>query len=163
MPGTAAEEKIQELLAGHHIAALATHNEDGSIHMAAVWYVFEEGCLYVATASQSRKARNVAARPRASLMVDIRKVGAERGVTASGKAELISGAPAREIGEHIHRRYLGAAALADPRVGPVFAGLNDVAIRLHPAKWTWWDMSALDAAVFGGRVFGTPGYLLPLD
>jgi len=70
----------EEILAGRFIASFGTQNEDGSIHLTAVWYLFDGGCLYVATSSRTRKARNVAARPRASLMVDIRKPASEQGL-----------------------------------------------------------------------------------
>src|SRR5438552_940093 len=50
-----------------------------------VWYLFEDSCLFIATSSKTRKAHNVAARPKASLMVDARKPGTERGVTAAGR------------------------------------------------------------------------------
>src|SRR5277367_4997461 len=77
---------FQEMLQRRFIATLGTTNADGSIHLTAVWYLFEEGRLYVATSSKSRKARNVAAQPKASLMVDVRRSGAERGVTGAGRA-----------------------------------------------------------------------------
>ena len=57
---------VQQILNGRHIASLATENEDGSIHLTAVWYVFEDNLLYVATSSATHKARNVSARPKAS-------------------------------------------------------------------------------------------------
>jgi PPOX class probable F420-dependent enzyme len=154
---------LHELLRGRHIATLGTENSDGTIHLTAVWYLFENGCLFIATSSKTRKARNVAARPKASLMVDARKPAKERGLTVSGTAELISGRLSREINERIHSRYMSAAALADPRVGPVFASFDDVTIRLTPASWFAWDMAVLDAQAFGGRLGATPGYLLPLD
>jgi general stress protein 26 len=52
----------QEILSRRLIASLGTENDDGSIHLTAVWYLFEGGCLYVATSSHSRKARNVPSR-----------------------------------------------------------------------------------------------------
>ena len=172
LSGSAAEEKMptqtldqnfQELLRGCYIATLGTENADGSIHLTAVWYLFESGCLFVATSSKTRKGRNVVARPKASLMVDVRKPGAERGVTAAGRVELISGAESQEINRRIHSRYLSAAALSDPHIGPVFASFDDVTIRLTPVSWITWDMAVLDAQAFGGRLGGTPGYMLPLD
>jgi hypothetical protein len=39
----------QEILSGRRIASLGTESDDGSVHLTAVWYVFEGGCLYVAT------------------------------------------------------------------------------------------------------------------
>jgi PPOX class probable F420-dependent enzyme len=154
---------LQELIRGRYIATLGTENADGTIHLTAVWYLFESGCLYVATSSKSRKARNVAARPKASLMVDVRKPGAERGVTAAGRVELISGEHSQEMNRRIHSRYMSAGAMSDPHIGPVFASFDDVTIRLTPESWITWDMAVLDAQALGGRLGGTPGYLLPLD
>lgn len=163
MPTQTLDPTNREFLQGLHIAAIATENADGTIHLTAVWYLFEDGHLFVATSSKTKKCRNVAARPQASLMVDARTPGRERGVTAAGTVELISGRQSQEINRRIHARYLSAAALSDPHVGPVFASFDDVTIRLRPASWITWDMSALDAQAFGGRLGGTPGYMLPLD
>jgi PPOX class probable F420-dependent enzyme len=163
MPTQTLSPAFEGLLQGRHIAALGTENADGSIHLTAVWYLFEDGCLSVATSSRSRKARNVAARPQAALMVDLRQPGSERGVNAAGAAELISGERSREINRRIHQRYMSAAAISDPHVGPVFESFDDVTIRLAPVSWTAWDMTVLDAQAFGGRLGGNPGYLLPLD
>ena len=163
MPTRTLDPALQELLRGRYIATFGTENSDGSIHLTAVWYLFESGSLYVATSSKSRKARNVAARPRASLMVDVRRPGAERGVTAAGRVDMITGDQSQEINRRIHCRYMSAAAISDPHIGPVFASFDDVTIRLAPESWTTWDMAALDAQALGGRLAGTPGYLLPLD
>ena len=163
MPTQTLDPSLQELLRGRHIATLGTENADGSIHLTAVWYLFESGGLYVATFSKTQKARNVAARPKASLMVDVRKPGTERGTTAAGKVEVISESQSQEINRRIHSRYLSAAAMSDPHVGPVFASFDDVTIRLTPVSWITWDMASLDAQALGGRLGGTPGYLLPLD
>lgn len=163
MPTPTLDPALQEVLQGRYIATIGTENPDGSIHLTAVWYLFEEGSLFVATSSRSRKARNIAARPKASLMVDVRRPGAEQGVNAAGKAELISGARSREINRRIHVRYMSAAAIADPHIGPVFESFDDVTIRIAPVSWTAWDMAVLDQQAFGGRLGGTPGYMLPLD
>jgi PPOX class probable F420-dependent enzyme len=163
MPTQTLDSTLEELLRGRYIATLGTENADGTIHLTAVWYLFEDGCLLIATSSKSRKARNIAARAKASLMVDVRKPGAERGVNGAGKAELISGEQSGEINRRIHSRYMSAAAMSDPQIGPVFASFDDVTIRVTPDSWTAWDMAALDAHAFGGRLGGTPGYLLPLD
>ena len=162
MPTQTLDPTLQEFLRGRHIATLGTENTDGTIHLTAVWYLFEHGSLFVATSSKSKKGRNVATRPKASLMVDARKLGTERGVTAAGRAEVISGDESREINQRIYSRYLSTAAISDPHVGPVFASFDDVTIRLSPVSWFSWDMGVLDVQAFGGRL-GTPGYMLPLD
>ena len=163
MPIHTLDQALQEFLQGRYIASLGTENADGTIYLTAVWYLFDEGSLVVATSSKSRKARNVAARPKASLMVDTRKRGTERGVTAAAKAELISSAQSGEINRRIHDRYMSPAAISDPHVGAVLASFDDVTIRLTPVSWTTWDMAMLDSQAFGGRLGGTLGYLLPLD
>jgi hypothetical protein len=53
--------------------------------------------------------------------------------------------------------------MSDPHIEPVFASFDDVTVRITPVSWTSWDMAVLDAQAFGGRLGGTPGYLLPLD
>jgi hypothetical protein len=163
MPTPTLDPAFRELICGRYIATFGTENADRSIHLAAVWYLFDAGSLYVATSSRTQKARNVTARPKASLMVDVRRPGAERGVTAAGSVEVISGDRSQEINRRIHSRYLSAAAIFDPHVGPVFASFDDVTLRLTPVSWTSWDMAVLDAQAFGGRLGKTPGYLLPLD
>ena len=157
------DAELQKFLQGRRIATLATENADGSMHLTAVWYLFADGCLLVATNSKTRKARNVLARGKCSAMVDARTPGTERGVTLAGKAEILSGPESKELNERVHRRYLSAGAMADPQVGAVFAGFDDVTIRLRPESWFSWDMATLDAQAFGGRLGKTPGYLLPLD
>lgn len=163
MPTRTLDSTLQSFLQGRYIATLGTENTDGTIHLTAVWYLFEGGYLFIATSSKSRKARNVMVRPKASLMIDARKPAAERGVTATATVDVISGDASREINRRIHSRYMSAAAMSDPRVEPVFASFDDVTLRLTPVSWTSWDMAVLDAQAFGGRLGGTPGYLLPLD
>jgi nitroimidazol reductase NimA-like FMN-containing flavoprotein (pyridoxamine 5'-phosphate oxidase superfamily) len=163
MPTQTLDPTLQVLLKGRYIATLGTENADGSIHLTAVWYLFEDGYLFIATSSKSRKARNISARAKASLLVDVRKPGAERGVNGAGKAELISGEQSSETNRRIHSRYMSAEAIADPYIEPIFATFDDVTIRITPDSWISWDMAALDAQAFGGRLGGTPGYLLPLD
>lgn len=152
----------QEILMGRFIASLGTESEDGSIHLTAVWYVFEDGCLYVATSSRSRKARNISSRPRATLMVDLRTPASERGLVAVCKAEVIRGENSKEINARIHSRYMSEAALSDPRAGGTMAAMDDITLKLTPTGWYTWDMRVLDDVLFGGSM-KTPGYLLPLD
>jgi len=154
---------FQAFLQGRHIATLGTENPDGSIHLTAVWYLFESGSLFVATSSKTQKTRNVTSRPKASLMVDLRRPGKERGVTAVGNVDVISGDQSRAINQRVHGRYMSAAAISDPHIGPVFAAFDDVTIRLTPESWFTWDMAVLDAQAFGGRLGATPGYMLQLD
>lgn len=159
----ALDPAFHELLQRRLIATLGTENPDGTMHLTAVWFLFEDGSFYIATSSKTKKARNILAKPKASLMVDMRRPGSERGLTAACKAELLAGDLSKQLNRRIHSRYLSAAAMADPGIEPVFASFDDVTIRLTPESSFTWDMATLDAQAFGGRLGGTPGYLLPLD
>jgi nitroimidazol reductase NimA-like FMN-containing flavoprotein (pyridoxamine 5'-phosphate oxidase superfamily) len=154
---------VQQLLNGRYIASLATQNPDGSIHMVSVWYWFDGSNIFVATASRSRKAQNMKANSKATLMIDSRDPQASFGATISGTVQTLQGGNSQKLNAEIHRKYLSTAAIADPRVGPVFAGWDDVTIQITPVSVISWDMREADAQVFGGSFKNNPGYLLPLE
>ena len=152
------------LLDGRHYATLATQNADGSSHLTPVWYLFRDQQLFVASSSGSRKARNVEARPTASLLVDLRRPGAERWVSGAGPVRLLRGDESRSMVAAIHERYLTAAALADPRVGPALAGVDDVTLCIRPTTWRSWSAADLDAQFFGGLLGASPDkWFRPVD
>ena len=153
---------VRELLVGRYIAALATENSDGSIHVVAVWYWFDGAHAFVATGSRSRKVKNVLAKQKASLMIDTRNPPVI-GVNLAGIARVLTGDVAKEAIAAIHRKYLSEAALADPRVGPVFAAIDDAAIEITPVSVITWDGREKDRQFFGRAFSSNPGYRLPLQ
>src|ERR1700758_3439853 len=130
---------VRKLLEGRYIAAFASHNRDGSIHVVSVWYLFDGSSLYIATSDRSRKARNAQSNPKVSLMIDSRDVAASCGANVYGTAEILRGASSRQWVERIHRKYLSDAAIGDPKVGPVFAAVDDVVIKITPTHVISWD------------------------
>jgi len=157
-------DSMRELLNGRRYATLATLNEDGSIHLTPVWYLFEDDHFFVESGAAARKVRNILARPRATIMVDIRKLGAERWVSGSGTAEVIRGERSKEISTKIHQRYMTKTALEDPQIGPAMAAAGETAISLKPESWQSWELKSLDDQYFGGLLGQTPEkWFLPLD
>ncbi len=154
---------VKELLDGRYIASLATLNPDGSIHMVAVWYWYESGRIYVATAARSRKARNLQADPKVTVMIDSRDVAASRGVQIAGTARILTGEPSRQWNARLHRKYLSQAALRDAKVGTMFAVMDDVTIEVTANSVSSWDMRQLDQQLLGGTIEKNPSYLLPLE
>ncbi len=152
----------QQLLNGNYVASLATQNPNGLIHIVAVWYAFDGTNVFVATSSQSRKAKNLVSSPKVALMIDSRDPAASFGVTISGTAQILRGEESQIRNKEIHRKYLSSAALADPKVGPVFAGWDDVTVQISPQSVIAWDMREADKQVFGGAFASNPGYLLPV-
>ena len=157
-----ADVLVRELLDARHIASLATENPDGSIHMVAVWFWFDGAQVFVATSSRSRKARNLQSNPKVSLMVDSRDPAASCGITITGTARVAAADLSKKTNAEIHRKYLSETALADPRVGPVFAAWDDVTIQITPASVIAWDMRQADRQFFDGALGRNPAYLLPL-
>ncbi len=155
---------MRELLVGRHYATLATRDADGSVHLTPVWYIFENDALYVECPSASRKGRNVAMRPTASIVIDTRRPGSEGWVSASGPAELIKGEASRMINSRIAGRYLTEAALENPQIGPAFVAVDDATICLKPVRWRSWNAKEIDNQFFGGILGATPEkWFLPLD
>ena len=151
-------EPVDEFLRGRRIACLATEEPDGSAYLTAVWFLYEEGVVYVGTSGTSRKARNAAARPRAAVMIDSRGPGPQRGVAASGAATLLQGAEARAVNDRILERYLPPAGVVAPGVGQTITASVDVAIRIEVGRWRTWSTSE----DFDGRL-EAPGMALPLE
>jgi len=63
------QSEIDAVLAKRLVATIGTVNEDGSVHLAYVIFAFADGRFLVETSSVTRKARNVAARGRATILV----------------------------------------------------------------------------------------------
>ena len=158
-----AEALVRQLLTGRFIASLATENPDSSIHVVAVWFWFDGAHVFVATSSRSRKARNLQSSPKVSLMIDSRDPAASCGITMVGNGQILTDDSSREKNAEIHRKYLSPMALADAKVGPVFAAWDDVSIQIAPASVITWDMRQADRQFFGGAMESNPTYLLPLE
>jgi len=155
-------EKQRELLDERRIASVATIGPDGAPHLTSVWFLYENEHLYLAIPSSSVKGKNLAHDRRIAVMIDVRVSFREMGLTAIGEAELIGGEAAAVIAQRVHAKYLKPDALSDPRVGPLFAAVDDLVVKLVPSKWICWDMSALDQQAFGGAV-SRSGYLKDID
>jgi hypothetical protein len=151
-------ERVEEFLAERRIACLATEDPDGSAYLTAVWFLHEDGVVYVGTSGASRKARNAAARPRASIMIDARGPGPQRGVAASGPVTVLRGDEARAVNDRILARYLTPVGVAAPGVGRTIAASDDVTLRIDVGPWRTWSTSE----DFEGRL-EDPGMTLPLE
>jgi hypothetical protein len=58
LPAHPTDGEIADVLAQRLVATVGTLNEDGSIHLAYVLFLHEDGRLYLETSSVTRKARN---------------------------------------------------------------------------------------------------------
>ena len=148
VPGGGREERdvltdalADELLAAPLIAKLATFNADGTIHLVPMWFAWEPPALLIPTSSRTRKCRNLARDPRATVMIDDSRGGLDlRGVTLVGEAEVVGGRGAPEINRAIHLRYLTEAAPLGPdRAATVIERIHQIAaaIESEPKTRKW--------------------------
>lgn len=87
-------------------AVVGTLNPDGSIHLAFVIFLWEDGRLYFETASMTKKVRNIRENPKASFAIDPPGFMA----MAEGTARVIEGDDALEINRRIREKNLTAEA-----------------------------------------------------
>jgi|tagenome__1003787_1003787.scaffolds.fasta_scaffold20986274_5 nitroimidazol reductase NimA-like FMN-containing flavoprotein (pyridoxamine 5'-phosphate oxidase superfamily) len=160
MPQGLSQAEIDALLEQRLIANLASVNPDGSIHLVAMWFRRDGDRILLPTSHHTRKAKNLRARPSATVMID-RSVGGLdlRGVVIRGAVELVEGDAARSLNRSIHERYVSADALA---LEPVAAYLNhgdDLTIAVAMERVATWNLADGEA----GRAIRAAGGALRLD
>jgi nitroimidazol reductase NimA-like FMN-containing flavoprotein (pyridoxamine 5'-phosphate oxidase superfamily) len=129
---------VKDLLQSRLIARLAVHNADGTIHLTAVWFLYEAGRVLIPTFSRSRKLRNLSHDPRVTIIIDRAEGGFDvQGVMIRGHASVITGAEAASINRRIHGKYLLETALAEPIV--MTSLKDDVTIDIRPDSISSWD------------------------
>jgi len=137
-------DEMRSFLGERRYAVLATHDPDGGILLAPIWFLFADDLFYFATPSESRKVRNVERDSSASVVVDARQPGRERWVSASGSADVLRGADALSINDRIWRRYLAPEALDGP-IHAALAASDDVTLRLTPSEWRSWAAPTVES------------------
>ncbi len=150
---------MAELLAARLVAKLATVNRDGSIHLVAMWYLYEDGALLIPTSGATRKVRNLERDPRATAMIDDSRGGFDlRGVTLVGHAEILRGERARELNPRIHLKYVTPKGLA---LEPVrtYLETDDVTLAFRPERVSSWDLRSTGQC----RALSEAGLYWPLD
>ena len=141
-PPTLPDDAVRAFLALRLIATLGTTNRDGSIHLTPIWYLYDDGRLYLPTGSRSRKARNIVARPKVTVLVDQRHGERHAWASAGGDACLIAGADAQRINRRVRDRYLTASGEAT--YGRLIEAYDDVTIVVTPTRWRSWTPGALE-------------------
>ena len=135
-----ADELARELLEARLIANLATFNSDGSIHLVAMWFLWNGEALLSPTNRRTRKARNLQRDPRATVMIDDSRGGFDlRGVTLVCHADIVHSPRSRELNRSVHRKYVTETGLELEPVGRYLA-TDDVTLRLRPVRISSWDL-----------------------
>lgn len=131
-------EQARQILDGRRYAVLGTENDDGSVHLAPVMFLLHNERILIETAAATRKARNVAARRHASVLVQTPDAAWAFG---SGPATIVRGAEANGLNERIRDKYL--TEHGQRACGDLLAELDDITIVVTPTRWLGWDMTGL--------------------
>ncbi len=151
VPGRGGEERdilsadlTRELLGARLIANLATLNGDGSIHVVAMWFLWDGAAILSPTSHASRKARNLVRDPRATVMIDDSRGGFDlRGITLVGRAEFVTGPAALELNRQVHLKYVTEEGL-DLEPVRAYLSTDDVTIKFRPERVTSWDLRSTE-------------------
>ena len=81
------DEKLTSFFEQAQFARLGTFNEDGTIHIAPVYFKYQDGQILIATQDPSRKVRNIKRNKNVSVLIDTTDVPF-LGALVYGKAEL---------------------------------------------------------------------------
>src|SRR5215218_911540 len=97
-PPILSSAEIDELLSKTLIANLATLDNDVGIHILPMWFMRVGNDICIPTSHHTHKYRNLQARPRASVMIDVSKAGLNlKGVLIRGRVQFVDGKEAQEI------------------------------------------------------------------
>ena len=135
-------DEIGDVLARRVVATVGTHNDDGSIHLAYVLFLYESGRMYFETSSVTRKVRNIDRRGSASMIIQGRaSTGRSLMVSVEGTATIIRGARAQEINRRLRAKYITPEELDG--IDRAWGRLDDVAVEITPGRWRSWTGSVL--------------------
>ena len=135
-----ADNEVTAFLAAAPIARLATYNDDGTIHLAPAWFLYDDGHLLIGTQQITRKVRNVAVDPRVTVLVDNQEPPF-KGIIIYGTAELErQDATARRVS--ILAKYMPAEQAEQMAYG-LADQFEPVIIRIRPEQIISYDYAKM--------------------
>jgi nitroimidazol reductase NimA-like FMN-containing flavoprotein (pyridoxamine 5'-phosphate oxidase superfamily) len=159
-PPILSSAEIDELLSKTLIANLATLDNDGGIHILPMWFLRIGNDICIPTSHHTHKYRNLKARPRASVMIDISRAGLNlRGVLIRGRVELLNGEEARQTNRLIHLKYVTPKGLKDTEVASYLSKGDDVTIKVHMDHLISWNLADSKA----GKALSSGRWVHPLE
>jgi nitroimidazol reductase NimA-like FMN-containing flavoprotein (pyridoxamine 5'-phosphate oxidase superfamily) len=159
-PSVLSSAEIDKILSMTLIANLATLDHDDGIHVLPMWFLRVDNDICIPTSSHSHKYRNLRARPRASVMIDVSRAGLDlKGVLIRGRAELVYGEEARRINCSIHLKYVKPEGLSDTNVAAYLSKGDDVTVKIHMDHLISWNLAGSKA----GKALSVSGGFHPLD
>jgi len=114
-PPPMSKEAIAQFLAQPVVAHLATVRANGTPQLVPMWFIYENGVMYMSTRTQAAKLRHLRRNPHVAVVVDVMEAPLKnKVVTIEGTAEVVTTGVV-ETTTKIYRKYMGADAATSPR------------------------------------------------
>ncbi len=133
--------QVENFLARPLLGRLATASPDGQPHVVPVWFLWEDGAVWISSYQSTRKVIDLEKNAKCALVVDVET--AQDGLTAvtlEGDAELLR-APQAQIRpriEAIYTKYLGEEGLQEQDPQTWLNSPENLLIKFTPRRVKTW-------------------------
>jgi general stress protein 26 len=133
------EHEITAFLAKPQLARFCSHNPDGSIHAAPIYYLYAGGAFLFGTQALSRKAKNIQHDPQVTVLIDAYEPVLQA-VLAYGEA-VLDFEDVVEKRVRILERYYETTAQARAFAERLAKAWKTVIIHVRPTRMVTFDYS----------------------
>jgi PPOX class probable F420-dependent enzyme len=144
------QPEVDSLLSQTGVARLCTHNADGTIHAAPVWFTYEKGQFFFGTQQDSRRVRNIKRNPDVTIILD-QEQPPPKGVVVYGRAVLDYEDVISKRAK-IFEKYMPKNT-AEGLVQGLAKLRKPVIIRVTPNKMVSYDYGKDPTGLFKGKLF----------
>jgi len=108
------KEELQKFLSQPLIARLAIVRANGTPQVSPMWFLYEDGVMYMSTRPERAKVKHLKANPQVAVVVDVMESPLKnKVVTLEGTAE-IQTTGVKEMTTKIYKKYMGEEGAATP-------------------------------------------------
>jgi len=133
IPPSMTKEEMQKFLAQPLVAQLATVRANGSPQVVPMWFLYEDGVMYMSTRMYAAKVKHLQKNPRVAVVVDVMEAPLKnKVVTLEGTVE-VQTTGVKEITTKIYHKYMGTAGAATP-VAQQSINAPRVILKITPKK-----------------------------
>ncbi|MGE0680891.1 MAG: pyridoxamine 5'-phosphate oxidase family protein [Candidatus Binatia bacterium] len=114
-PPSMSTEELNAFLARPIIARIATVRANGSPQLAPMWFLYEDGVMYMSTRTYAAKVKHMQKNPRVAVVVDEMVAPLKnKVVTIEGTVEVLT-TGVKETTTRIYHKYAGVEGSATPQ------------------------------------------------
>lgn len=133
--------EAQAFLTRPLLGRLATASPDGQPHVVPVWFLYEDGFVWVSAFQSTRKVIDLERNPKCAIVIDIEQ-GQETlsAVAIEGRAELIRTPflEVRQRAQRIYAKYLGPEGVLAPDPQSWLDSPENLLIKITPMRVKTW-------------------------